>query len=647
MLWRDARYCCIVGGRRARSRGPSLSVAPVNRRTVACALGALAGAIATPASDARESSVARAEHAVAEANDNRRAAGVRRGDTVFVALEVRLGRWYPEASDGDFIETPLLAEVGEAPQVPGPLLRIAEGTTIVARLTNALADSTVTWYGLSRRPGNDSVQLRPGATTTVRFLAGAPGTYLYRAQAGTVDWAVREREQLAGALVVDARGARTDDRVFVINVWGEPGDSGIFRNALAINGRGWPYTERVHATRGDTLRWRVVNASIRPHPMHLHGFYYHIEAKGDGVRDSRVAPRDREQLVTEPMDPFSTMAMTWVAEREGNWLFHCHLFFHVAADTRFAKGVDHADHMSGNAARHMAGLVLGIEVAAGTKATQTSRAGARSMRLLVQEGTRRGRAARTLGFVLQGAGPTARDSVRIPGSALDLTRGQPTDITVVNHLSEATAVHWHGIELESYSDGVAGWSGAMQRLAPIIAPGDSFTAHLTLPRAGTFIYHTHLNDVEQLTSGLYGAIIVREPGARIDPRTDHLFVVGWDGPEDPPHLLVNGDSLPPPLMLEVRRHHRLRFVFIGAVGGERFTLHSRTSVARWRSLARDGQELAPSRQLQGTASITGWAGQTYDFDFFPSTPGEYTLTAGEPAKPEWSQRVLVVPRRPR
>lgn len=248
--------------------------------------------------------------------------------------------------------------------------------------------------------------------------------------------------------------------------------------------------------------------------------------------------------------------------------------------------------------------------------------------------------------MLQHQAPPAPDSVEIPGTALILTRGQPTDITVVNHLSEPTAVHWHGIELESYSDGVAGWSGGMNRLAPAIAAGDSFTAHLTLPRAGTFIYHTHLNDIEQLTSGMYGAIVVLEPGQQYDARTDHLFVVGWDGAEDPPRLLVNGDSLPPPRFLEAGVHHRLRFVFIGAVGGETFTLRSEAEPARWRTLARDGVDLPQSQQLDVPAQVTGWAGQTFDFDFLATAPGEYTLVAGDPATPAWLGRLVVRGRSP-
>ena len=348
-------------------------------------------------------------------------------------------------------------------------------------------------------------------------------------------------------------------------------DSARFRNAVTINGRSWPFTERITTTVGDTVRWRVVNATISQHSMHLHGFNYRVVA----LMDSAFAPRERRMVVTQSMKPFTTMSMEWVPQRAGHWLYHCHLGFHVVPDTRLDPIDGDADHMSGDVSRHMAGLVMGIEVRPGRRTQRERREGARQLHLYVQEGAKRGRAPRALGYVLRRGAAPARDSLEIPGTPLILTRGQPTDITVINRLAEPTSVHWHGIELESYSDGVAGWSGAMNRLAPSIAPGNSFVAHLTLPRAGTFIYHTHLNDVIQLTSGLYGAMVVLEPGARFDPATDHIFVVGWDGPEDPPHLLVDGDSTPPPLVLAAGRHHRVRFVTIGVVGGEVFRPFSR------------------------------------------------------------------------
>ena len=54
----------------------------------------------------------------------------------------------------------------------------------------------------------------------------------------------------------------------------------------------------------------------------------------------------------------------------------------------------------------------------------------------------------------------------------------------------------------------------LRDIMPPIAPGASFVAQMTPPRAGTFIYHTHIDDIKQLSSGLYGALIVLPPGEK-------------------------------------------------------------------------------------------------------------------------------------
>ena len=224
-----------------------------------------------------------------------------------------------------------------------------------------------------------------------------------------------------------------------------------------------------------------------------------------------------------------------------------------------------------------------------------------------------------------------------------LTRGQPTDIVIVNRLTEPTAIHWHGIELESYSDGVAGWSGAGDRLAPSVMPGDSFTARLTLPRAGTFMYHTHLNDIEQLTSGLYGGIVVLEPGKRFDQRRDHLFVTGWDGESRapaPPHLVINGDSLPAPLALTAGVPHRLRFVNIGPAGLFRMAIYRDTSLASWKRLAKDGADLPPAQAIRTPSQFTIAVGETYDFELTPDR-GKYRLVTQFRDKLLWSRELVV------
>jgi FtsP/CotA-like multicopper oxidase with cupredoxin domain len=595
-------------------------------------IGLLAAAAAKPADQRR-----------VVPNDNRRPAGSIRDGVLTLRLDVRTGVWYPEGPRGDSVVAPVFAEEGKAPQVPGPLIRIPAGTMIEVTLHNALADSAVRFHGFATHPvGTDSsFVVEPGQSRTVHFAAGAPGTYLYWADAGVQDTLRVEREQLAGALVVDSAGARPDDRIFVINIWGTPKaeDTTRYGNALAINGLSWPHSERIDATVGDSLRWRWVNASIRPHPMHLHGFYFRLEALGTGLRDSAFAPAMQPLAVTQLMMPNTTMSLVWGPDRPGNWLFHCHIGFHVVPEARLnPPGPHHPDNSAHDPEVHMAGLILGIAVKPSPGWEEPARDQTRNLRLFVQEGARRLKAPRALGFVLQrDRRPPAADSVEIPGTTLVLTQNQPTDITVINRLKETAAIHWHGIELESYSDGVPGWSGAMGQLAPSIQPGDSFVARLTLPRPGTFIYHTHMNDIEQITSGLYGAIVVLPPGERFDSTRDHLFVAGWDGEGSP---LINGNNTPPPLQLAAGVPHRFRFVGIGAATGARFAIRRDSALVQWRLLARDGADLPASQSVMRPARRYVGVGETFDFEWIPE-PGEYTLTADMFGPPIMTRKLVV------
>ena len=582
-------------------------------------------------------------------NDNTASAGTLHADTLTLTLVARRAVWRPEADSGPSVEVAAFAEEGQAPQIPAPMIRVREGTVIAVTVRNALPDSTIKVIGLRARPDttHDTLRVRPGASQRLTFVAGAPGTYLYSAVLGHHDVdRDDERETLAGAFIIDPEDGSPPDRVLVMNIWGDTKDSVSYPNALAINGRSWPFTERLAATVGDTLRWRVINATNRGHPMHLHGFYFTVAARGDPYADTAYAPERRPTIVTERMIPGGTMLMTTVPDRPGNWLFHCHIAFHVIpSSARLETDSAEAAHatMSSDAGRHMAGLVLGITVAPKPgSATASGRRDVRRLDLFVDEGASRHRAPRAMGYVLQrGTAPPAPDSVEPVGTTLLLTRGQPTDIVVHNRLAEPTSVHWHGIELESYSDGVVGWSGAPGRVAPMIAPADSFVAHLTLPRAGTFIYHTHLGDFEQLTSGRYGALIVTEPGQPFDAVHDHVFVLGWDGTADPPYILVNGTRSAEPLLMAAGATQRLRFVAIGAAGGRGFTLRRGGALAEWRAVAKDGWNLPASQATVRPAAQRVATGETFDFAFVPAR-GEYLLTAMlDDTRPAWHQRIIV------
>jgi FtsP/CotA-like multicopper oxidase with cupredoxin domain len=585
-----------------------------------------------------------------QANDNRAPAGVLSKDTLKLSLVVSMARWYPEAPDGPHVDVAAFSEEGKAPSIPAPLIRVPEGTMIAATVRNTFTDSTLYLRGFVKHPSAkfDSVAIKPGETQTFTFPAGAAGTYLYYATLGKVDYNQREREQLAGAFVVDPPGATVNDRILMINIWGEPVDTTAYDNAVAINGKSWPYTERIHTNVGDTLHWRVVNGSVRPHPMHLHGFYFRIDSRGHFAADSAFPVDKRHLEVTEEMRPGSTMAITWSPDRPGNWLFHCHFVFHVNEEARLgyraAKADMHDMMHEADPMKHMAGLVIGINVSDSAHAYR-SPFGSSTPKLRLYADEKRTGSGYAMSYVLQrGDRAPAIDSVEKAGQPLILTQHRPVQITVVNRTHASTSIHWHGIELESFSDGVAGWSGATANTAPMIAPRDSFVARLLLPRSGTFIYHTHLNDVEQITSGAYGPIIVLQPGQKFDPETDHVFTLGWHGTK--PTVYLNGDSVPPPVRMRYGKLQRLRFVNIGAAGAFVFTLKQDSTTVTWRPAAKDGAALPADEQVIGPAVRRLTTGETFDAEWMPKKRGTYAIAirpggAKNSSLPLVTQRIIV------
>jgi FtsP/CotA-like multicopper oxidase with cupredoxin domain len=549
------------------------------------------------------------------ANANRTPAGHFRNGVLTLHLELRTGLFRPQADDGPGIVVQALGEAGRPLQIPGPLIRAREGTVINATIRNTLLDSTLVLHGFHTRPGNpeDTVQVAPGATRSLRFTAGTAGTYFYW---GTTTGKRMEDDrwidsQLAGALIIDRGEPRPEERVFVIGLWLKPADSSSGepeREVMVINGKSWPHTERLEYTVGDTVRWRWVNASSSSHPMHLHGFYYEVDSRGSWAEDTIYRPAERRRVVTELLWPGGTLSARWVPERPGNWLFHCHFAFHMSTDLFLAPhppaSGPHTD--PAHAVHGMAGLVLGMHVKPGraSQAPVGPRAESRLLRLLVQRAPAGRDSAHLMGYVLQeGTAEPAADSVVIPGPTLVLERGRPVSINVVNRLPEATAVHWHGIELESYPDGVPGWSGMPQRILQPIAAGDSFAARFTPPRAGTFIYHSHSNELGQIFGGLYGPLIVVKPGERFDTTTNRLVIVGGYFRHDSAFGVVNGRLEPAPIELSPLRTYRFRLINIGDARTFFSLRRPDSSAVAWRAVAKDGADLPPSQAVSRTERL--------------------------------------------
>jgi FtsP/CotA-like multicopper oxidase with cupredoxin domain len=581
------------------------------------------------------------------ANDNQRAAGRLSHGVLTLNLEARPGVWHPEGEDGFGLAVQAFGEQGKGLQNPGPMIRVPEGTEIRARVRNAIPGVTLVLHGLGTRPAapDDSLVLAPGAVRELTFVAGAPGTYFYWATTTGAAMGNRRKadSQLNGAFIVDPAGTPARDRVFMVGVWLDSltvGGAREMREVPTINGKMFPFTEPFTFAVGDSIRWRVINASDREHPMHLHGFYYEVESRGDAGRDTIYAPLDRRLVVTENLEAGTTMALTWSPDRPGNWIFHCHILFHVAGDLSLSPESPHATMSQ---MERMSGLVIALHVRPRAGEAYPAAVGPpRRLRLVVQAKPKVFRDEPGFGFVVQqGERPPAPDSIEIPGSAIVVTRGEPVAIAVVNHLVEPTAVHWHGIELTSYYDGVPGVSGEPGHLLPSIAPGDSFTAVYTPPRAGTFIYHTHIDDIRQMESGLYGPLIVLEPGAAYDSTTDHTVVFGWHEFPDSLLVLLNGSAHPAPLVLRAGKTHRLRIIMIPPAGTADVELRSDTGLVAWRAVAKDGADLPSHQATVRPARQRISVGETFDFELTPANPASLRLEFREGSNVLVSMPVLV------
>jgi FtsP/CotA-like multicopper oxidase with cupredoxin domain len=177
---------------------------------------------------------------------------------------------------------------------------------------------------------------------------------------------------------------------------------------------------------------------------------------------------------------------------------------------------------------------------------------------------------------------------QVPGPTIEAEVGDTLVVELINELSEPTTIHWHGLRVPADMDGTE----SVQRA---VEPGESFEYRFVVPDAGTFWYHSHVNETEQLERGLYGALIVRGPDEPVvdGERVLHLDDLKLDeagdlAPFGDPHehhagregdvRLVNGEQ-EPELEIAAGQIERWRIVnaantrFVRlSIGGRPFTI---------------------------------------------------------------------------
>lgn len=108
----------------------------------------------------------------------------------------------------------------------------------------------------------------------------------------------------------------------------------------------------------------------------------------------------------------------------------------------------------------------------------------------------------------------------LPGPEIRYREGDMFRVTVNNRLAVPTSVHWHGLIVPNYMDGVPGVTQAP------ITPGASVFYEFPLRQSGTYWYHSHYELQEQ--TGLAGPLVIEaldEPHAY--DRDVVIFLSDW------------------------------------------------------------------------------------------------------------------------
>lgn len=106
----------------------------------------------------------------------------------------------------------------------------------------------------------------------------------------------------------------------------------------------------------------------------------------------------------------------------------------------------------------------------------------------------------------------------VHGPMVEAVEGDRFRMYVTNRLPAPTTVHWHGLLLPNGMDGVGGLN------QKAILPGETFKYEFTLRQAGTFMYHSHHDEMTQMALGMTGLFIVH-PRKRVGPKIDRDFAI--------------------------------------------------------------------------------------------------------------------------
>ncbi|PLX06277.1 MAG: copper oxidase [Marinilabiliales bacterium] len=119
----------------------------------------------------------------------------------------------------------------------------------------------------------------------------------------------------------------------------------------------------------------------------------------------------------------------------------------------------------------------------------------------------------------------------IPGPTLEFNEGDLAIINVTNRMKVETSIHWHGIILPNFYDGVP------YLTTPPIKPNETFQYRIPINQSGTYWYHSHTMLQEQ--KGVYGSIVIHPRNKTLEYDTDLAIILSDWTNEKPNRILRN------------------------------------------------------------------------------------------------------------
>ncbi|WP_051318241.1 multicopper oxidase family protein [Cohnella thermotolerans] len=218
---------------------------------------------------------------------------------------------------------------------------------------------------------------------------------------------------------------------------------------------------------------------------------------------------------------------------------------------------------------------------------------------------------------------------QVPGPTIRVKEGDRVRIHFVNKLPEPATIHWHGILVPNVMDGVPGLT------QQAVQPGGTFDYEFTASHAGTFMYHSHYDDMTQVGNGMYGAFII-DPAAPLVPASDSGdltaqtaydhdytmllsgFHVNTTAEEEEDYFTMNGVSYPdtPPMNVKKGETVRIRLINIDTMEVHTMHLHGMD----FQSIARNG---SPLRSVETMNTVLIGPGETADIALRADAVGQW------------------------